>query len=132
MVFVYREDALGFITRMSKELGSRALLYLDPPYVVKGQRLYLNAYGHDDHVAIAEAVQKIKRMPWIVSYDNDALIRRLYKGRRSMTYQIGYSANVRSSGKEIMVFCDSLKIPSAKSPAGIHRDMVRKLLARAA
>lgn len=127
-ISLYCEDAIDFISLIASRLPKQSLIYVDPPYVVKGQRLYLNAYEKEDHEDISKAIQRVKRVPWIVSYDNDELIQRLYAKRRTLTYEIGYSANVRSSGDEIMIFSDGLNVPDVGSPAGIHKHMLRALM----
>jgi DNA adenine methylase len=127
-VNLYHLDAVSFVRTIAPELPVRALIYLDPPYVVKGKRLYLNAYDKHDHAEIAQVIQKFKRVPWIVSYDNEKLIRDLYCERRKLTYKIGYSANLRSHGSEIVVFSDAIKIPDVESPLSIHGVRLRELL----
>lgn len=125
---LYHDDAEKFLKKIIKKLPSRSLIYLDPPYVVKGQRLYLNAYEEHDHVAIASAIQKVVRLPWLVSYDNADLITKLYSQRRCMTYTIGYSANIRTNGSEVLIFSDGMRLPAVKSPLSIHGSELRKLL----
>jgi len=125
---LYQEDAEEFIRKIVAKLPSRSLIYLDPPYVVKGQRLYLNAYEEEDHVAIASTIQKVEHLPWIVSYDNADLITKLYAQRRSMAYTIGYSANIRSNGSEVIIFSDGMRVPEVKSPLSIYGSKLRKLL----
>lgn len=127
-VTLHQQDAEKFLAKISKKLPARSLIYLDPPYVVKGQRLYLNAYEEQDHVNIAKAIQKIRHLPWVVSYDNTNLIRNLYSERRSLTYKIGYSANVRSNGSEVIIFSDGLRVPALKSPLSIHGTRLSNLL----
>lgn len=127
-VVLYQEDAEKFLKEIAIKLPQRSLIYLDPPYVVKGQRLYLNAYEEQDHVDIASAIQKVEHLPWIVSYDNADLIKKLYSERESITYTIGYSANLRSTGSEIIIFSDGLRIPAVKSPLSINGSKLRKML----
>lgn len=52
-------------------LPIKSLVYLDPPYYVKGAGLYRNFYKHEDHVRIAKLLGSDRfRRPWVVSYDN--------------------------------------------------------------
>lgn len=127
-VNLYRLDAVDFIELVAKKLPSRSLVYADPPYVVKGKRLYLNAYEREDHAVIANVIQTMVNRHWIVSYDNEELIRDLYSKRKQLTYRIGYSANQRSSGSEIIVFSDKLKTPNIESPLSIYGSRLKKLL----
>lgn len=57
-ISLYNVDAVSLIKNVLPSLPDRTLIYLDPPYYVKGQGLYENHYVHDDHIEIAELVQK--------------------------------------------------------------------------
>jgi DNA adenine methylase len=109
-------DALDFISQRAANMDRRSLVYFDPPYVVKGQRLYKNSYTPEDHISIAKAIRKLKGPNWIVSYDDVPIINELYHGFRSTAYQINYSANRRAAGGEVMFFSPLLSLPSVSSP----------------
>lgn len=110
-IHLHREDAAQFLTRILPTLPQRSLVYLDPPYYVKGtRRLYANFYSHDDHVRIAELMSGVKT-PWLVSYDDQEVIRRLYRAFRTRRYQLTYTARERSDGNEVLIFSDNLTIP---------------------
>lgn len=117
-IHVYREDALALLKRCHKFLPRAALVYLDPPYYVKGQGLYRNFYGHDDHVAVAKLIQGTRfTRPWIVSYDNAPEIRAMYRGSKAVCYDLNYTAQRRYHGSEVMFFSPRLFVPKAASPA---------------
>lgn len=108
-----REDAVDFLRARVGSFPSNTLIYLDPPYYVKGKDLYPDYYTHEDHVRIAKFVgQKIRRQKWIVSYDNVEPIHALYKGHPNIVYELGYSARDARTGSEAMFFCDDLMIPA--------------------
>nr|EJC0718145.1 DNA adenine methylase [Acinetobacter baumannii] len=109
-IHVYNEDALMLIQKVDEFLPDNSLVYLDPPYYVKGQGLYRNFYVHEDHVKIREALDKIKSK-WIVSYDNCDEIKEIYKNYQMTDYDLNYSAYHRIKAKEVMFFCDGLKNP---------------------
>ena len=107
-----RQDALWFIKSGVEKWPPKTLIYLDPPYYVKGRDLYYDFYNPEDHATVAEFVQLgITRQSWIVSYDNAPAIRKLYKGSRHIVYDIGYSARSASQGSEVMFFGVGLKVP---------------------
>ncbi len=107
-----RLDALTFLERGVKRWPKKTLIYLDPPYYMKGQDLYLDYYKPEDHDQVAHFVQtKITEQSWIVSYDNVPEIRSLYEKCASITYNIGYSARSARQGTEVMFFCDGMEIP---------------------
>jgi len=108
-----RKDALKFLNSGVSKWPSKTLIYLDPPYYIKGRDLYYDFYQPEDHAGVAEFVRNgIKNQRWIVSYDNAPPIRQLYKGSPHVVYDIGYSARSASQGSEVMFFCDGLAIPS--------------------
>jgi DNA adenine methylase len=109
---VSREDAQKFLTKRLSVLPEKTLIYLDPPYYIKGKELYLHYYNHMDHVEVAKIVtSKIKKQRWIVSYDNVDAIHDMYESARSIVYGIGYSAREAREGAEAMFFSDGLIIP---------------------
>lgn len=109
------KDAEIFLDQL--QLPPRSLIYLDPPYFNKGQRMYRNHYEKDDHARIADLVQNKLNCRWIVSYDDTPEIAKLYASRRQVHYVLDYSAQVRRGGDELMIFCDALRLPKASNPA---------------
>ena len=94
---LYKQDAVKFLTSGVKRWAENSLIYLDPPYYVKGRDLYYDFYSHADHAAVASFVQsRIDRQHWIVSYDCAEPIRELYSGCEHIVYNVGYSARDRS------------------------------------
>jgi len=115
-VELHQLDGAELLTKLVPTLPSRTLVYLDPPYYVKGgRRLYANSYHHDDHCTIAKLIAKSER-PWAVSYDNAPEIRRMYSAFRHRTFSLSYTATTRSVGEEILFFSSRLKIPRVKDP----------------
>lgn len=109
-IHVYEEDAHGLLKRCHQFLPEKSLVYLDPPYYVKGAGLYRNFYQHEDHQRIARLVTGDRfRRPWVVSYDNAPEIRGMYSGARSVIYGLNYTAQVRYVGDEVMFFSSRLK-----------------------
>ncbi|MER9526587.1 DNA adenine methylase [Mesorhizobium sp. M0292] len=105
-------DAVRFINSGIKRWPTKTLIYLDPPYYVKGRDLYYDFYLPNDHQRVADVVRtQIKDQSWIVSYDNVPEIQAIYEGERFITYSIGYSARSAGKGTEIMFFGDGLDIP---------------------
>ena len=116
---LYNLDAAELIKTVLPTLPNKTLIYLDPPYYVKGRGLYENHYLHDDHVSIAKLVKQHITHPWIVSYDHAPEIIEMYKGCPTITYGINYSAQNRYKGAEAMFFSKKLIIPEVKNPANL-------------
>lgn len=112
-IHVYEEDAYTLLLRCHKFLPTNSLVYLDPPYYVKGAGLYRNFYKHQDHVQIARLLKSKRfRRPWIVSYDNVDEIQVMYAYASSFTYGLHYTAQRRYTGSEVMFFSERLISPA--------------------
>lgn len=110
-IHVHCLDALDLLKQASKLMPAKSLIYLDPPYYVKGSGLYRNFYRHDDHFAIAQLLrQRGFRRRWVVSYDNAEQIREMYAGVRAIEYGLGYTAQRRYTGSEVMLFDPRLNL----------------------
>ncbi len=127
-ISIYNEDAADFITTIVSTLPNNTLIYLDPPYYIKGQELYENYYRHEDHERISTLVANINQK-WIVSYDERPEILQFYDGYRHITYHLSYSATERYKGSEVMFFSDDLDIPVVTNPAKISNRTVSRLQA---
>jgi DNA adenine methylase len=92
---------------------TRVFVYLDPPYVNNGQRLYLNAYQSSDHAELARYLQAQRTLPWIMSYDDSPLVRELYVPCRVALLPIYYSLQVKRSAHELAIAPKYLAVPSA-------------------
>ena len=116
-ISVYCEDSLQLLNRCAEFLPMQSLIYLDPPYYVKGKGLYRNYYEHDDHVAIAEKLQqKSFQWPWVVSYDNAEEICAMYQMSKSLSYGLNYTAQRRYVGNEVMFFSRKIVVPDESIP----------------
>ena len=115
-VRLYNLDAADLITGILPSLPQKTLVYLDPPYYEKADRLYRNHYKHEDHLAIAKLVKKKIKIPWVVSYDNAPEVVEMYSDCPTITYGMNYSASSYYAGSEAMFFSEKLLIPDVVSP----------------
>lgn len=102
-------DALEFVKKNINTEGS--LTYLDPPYFVKGQKLYKNFYDKDDHQKIAEFLATRRNSSWVVSYDDVPEIRDIYSDFAPISYSLNYSAGAKTIGSEVIYLSDALTCP---------------------
>jgi DNA adenine methylase len=108
-------DAELFMVRRVNALAPETLVYCDPPYFARADRLYLNSYLPKDHTRLAQVIQSKLHRPWIVSYDGHPTIISLYRKRRKFRYSLQYSAIRTYAGSEVFLFSDSLLIPSTSA-----------------
>lgn len=116
-ISLYNLDAEEFLKTTLPAFPDKTLVYLDPPYYVKGEGLYENHYRHEDHARVANLVAEIRNKSWIVSYDNAPEIRALYRRYKQITYGLTYSAQDRYVGSEVMFFSDDLIVPDVANPS---------------
>ncbi len=104
-------DALELIKKIKKESNNKnTIFYFDPPYYLMGPGLYLNSYKDDDHKKIAQEISKIKKVHWIVSYDNTKKITDIYKWvKNKFAFNLIHAAYKARQGKEILFLSSSLK-----------------------
>lgn len=106
---VHQKDAIELIREISHHLPAQSLVYLDPPYYHKGGELYRNAYGHDDHQSVANAVRDLE-VPWVVTYDDCDEIASLYDWADGGRFEIYYSASKKRRNETELVFYKGLEL----------------------
>lgn len=109
-------EALSLIQMIQKDAQSaNTLVYFDPPYYAKGSTLYMNYFYDSQHQALAQAIQAMKNIPWIVSYDAKPEIQQLYKWvqpEQIKQFDLHHFAYKKRVGKEILFFSEGLKLKS--------------------
>ena len=86
-------------------------VYLDPPYLEKGSRLYLNAYSHKDHRELARYMQGQKTLKWIVSYDDTLPIRKMYARATIRRLSLRYHLQGSRDAQELLIAPSHLRLP---------------------
>lgn len=124
---IYHLDGLAFLAQIADRLGKHALVFLDPPYYVKGQELYANFYEPADHASLAGSVRRLT-VPWVVTYDDQPEVRALYAGCQALTYEIAYGAAARYRGREVAFFSDELEVPDVANPARFSTSQLARYL----
>lgn len=108
-ISVTKLDGLALLKSLPKTTDRR-LVYLDPPYYQKGQRLYLNSFDHRDHSKLAKYLLGDPPFRWILTYDNVPEIRGLYAKLNPRPFELSYSAYGRRKGRELIIFDPRLKV----------------------
>ncbi len=105
-------DALDLLTDMLPSFPRDCLVYLDPPYYVKGSLLYRNHYVHKNHAAIAEHVRDAE-YPLIVTYDDCPEVRQLYNSFEFTNFELHYSTHSARPLTSEVLFYKNIELPSA-------------------
>jgi DNA adenine methylase len=108
-VTVHQTDGIGLIEHCLDDHST--IIYADPPYLDKGDGLYLDTLAWDDHLRLARLLKVGGR--WLITYDADSRVTEdLYAGLRCAEFTLSHSAAVQHVGREYAVFAPSLAIPS--------------------
>lgn len=110
-IHVTQKDALDTIQSAADALENW-FIYIDPPYVEKGSKLYAVSYSESDHRQLADRLSTIPHVPWLLSYDDAPLIRALYPQSDIKEISFQYTvARFRSAKKELLIKSPCLKWP---------------------
>jgi DNA adenine methylase len=101
-------SALQFLGRVSRRRGP-VLLYVDPPYLTKGEDLYMSSDSWQDQENLSNALSK-QRHPWVLTYEVDERVRSLYSSQRCLRYGIAHTAHTQRVGSELMFFSRGLRV----------------------
>ena len=121
---VHEGDAIERIAALDGSVGieEEMLLFVDPPYLVQGNRLYADGMSADDHKNLAYALTTCEAR-WLLTYDRDERILDLYPHHRVLAYEIAHSANRQRIDEEYAVMSDNLAVRDDQSllPTGASR-----------
>lgn len=110
-------DGIEFIEILDAE---STLFFIDPPYFVKGETLYLNALTEGYHAALAARLKSMKNSAWLVTYDDCPQIRELYRDWATVRpFSLRYAAAVRQSGAEVLIAPQWMRLPAYQPSAAI-------------
>lgn len=109
-IMVTGMDAMDLLASCSPGFPTNTLVYLDPPYYVKGSQLYRNYYDSGDHAAIANYL-KTAEYPLLVTYDDCPEINALYRGMKSTTFSLHYSTHTARPKTSEVMFYANVDIP---------------------
>ncbi|WP_081491350.1 DNA adenine methylase [Schaalia georgiae] len=86
----------------------QTFMYIDPPYVQAGSKLYLNAFDGRDHQALSTIVKAVDRAHWLVTYDTSPLIEKLYQDQFQCRLELTYAARHPGKAEELLVASPSV------------------------
>ncbi|MHB8449091.1 MAG: DNA adenine methylase [Mycobacteriales bacterium] len=108
-VDVRQERAIELIRTLNRR-SRPVLLYVDPPYVVPGEELYMTDHSWAEHQKLERVLTKSPHL-WILTYDADDRTRELYRDFRCLRFGISHTAQVQKVGREFMFFGRGMRVP---------------------
>ena len=100
---VYNLDAEELILNVLKPIQNQLFINFDPPYVRKGKALYTNFYNRENHQSLRDCIVQNLSCDWIMTYDDDELIRTAYNDCNLLNFSLGYSAKEHRTGNELFI-----------------------------
>lgn len=124
---VYNDDAIDLIDKIQEQAElTGTIFYFDPPYYLKADQLYMNHYMDEHHKGVSDKIKAIENIHWIVSYDDNINIEKLYLDLPTKKYSFNHSAGTSKSGKEIMFFSNGLQQPEVENYNPINFKVITK------
>lgn len=110
---LFNYDVNDFIKRVvMRQKKENFFIYFDPPYIKKGPELYKNHFNYNEHTYLSENIkEKLAEKNWIVTYDKNDLVYKLYKNFFTLDFNLNYSAGNNKIGNEVMIMSNNLVKP---------------------
>lgn len=119
-IHLSNDDGLVFLKKISRKRED-VFVYLDPPYYKKAADLYMNFFTDKNHEDLCELMSSYRKR-WMVSYDNEDFVLKLYEKFRKIEYQLAQYASNRV-GKEVLIFDKRVKCSSSLDYLVNHREL---------
>ncbi|MAG27501.1 hypothetical protein CMI47_18360 [Candidatus Pacearchaeota archaeon] len=86
-----------------KMTNKHSIMYLDPPYYMKGKDMYLCGFEENEHKMLSEALRETD-VKWLLSYDDCEEVRKLYEWTNMKEFDAKYYIKTIRNKKEILIF----------------------------
>lgn len=97
-VMVIQKEAFWLLENIKDDSGT--VIYCDPPYFTKSNK-YIHDFENEDHIKLAELLNRFKKAKVIISYYDDPKLKELYAGwDRPHLPKIGASMRNATKGKK--------------------------------
>lgn len=97
------QDGLEFCQELAQHQRLiSTFLFIDPPYVGAGCRLYYNGMNEDSHRNLAKWLSAGNAPHWLLTYDDHPLTRENYAKFERNLIEVGYSLSRKRPEKELL------------------------------
>jgi DNA adenine methylase len=114
-IAIYNHDAMHFFINVLDKMDidySETLIYLDPPYFKKGPSIYRKSYSKKQHEELSVFLRCFLETKWVLSYDDNPYIRKLYANTRINGFSKNHFAYKARIGNELIIVSDKCILPS--------------------
>lgn len=109
---LYNKDIRSFVQQVITRNQHNSFIYFDPPYFVKGKKLYINYFSPNDHIEIMNAISENVTCKWLMTYDDEESISKMYEAYLQKKYNLNYSLANKGKSSELMIFSSDELCPS--------------------
>lgn len=101
---VAHSDALTYLRKNERRIlnDKKSLVYIDPPYLGQGRKLYRYAYGWSEHEKLAAFIER-QKYPWVISIDSDPRIKELYSKQKVTPIFLKYAVKKSRKAEELII-----------------------------
>ncbi|MCT7724317.1 MAG: DNA adenine methylase [Lactobacillus iners] len=110
-IHLYNKDIKSFLENYVPKYEENAFIYFDPPYFNKGKQLYLNFLNYNDHIRIEKLIGDTVNCDWIITYDDEPEIEKIYEKYCIKRIELNYSVAKKRKSKELIIFESSSSVP---------------------
>ena len=110
-IHLYNKDIKSFLKNYVPKYEENTFIYFDPPYFNKGKQLYLNFFNYNDHIRIEKLIGDMVNCDWIITYDDEPEIEKIYEKYCIKKIELNYSVSKKRKAKELIIFESSSGVP---------------------
>ncbi len=98
--------------------------FVDPPYYQKGKSLYRKFFIHNDHLQLSQMMKNLNHQ-WILTYDLNDNIKKMYQWSNSMQFNIKYSVTKAFQASQLLIYSDGLKTILEKDKNNVELEEIQ-------
>ncbi len=108
---IHHGDGSDYVEQLNDSgIVDEVVIFVDPPYITEGNRLYTNGLDRAGHQRLADALHATEAR-WLLTYDNHPDVRGvLYPSHRVVPFSIRNTANRARLASELAVLSDNLLV----------------------
>lgn len=110
-IIVLNIDVVNEFDQLRPYILDESFVYFDPPYITKGNDLYMNSLTLQDHEKLSGNIKSLSNVSWVVTYDVTEEVEALYSDLPKRRLGINYSLYTKKQADELIIFSTECLIP---------------------